>query len=58
MEPTFSLLLLPWVSPRTPRAFPRYRIEQLRVPRRREGEFLIEVFERCQRLTGNVEEAV
>ncbi len=34
------------------------KIEQLRVPRRREGEFLTEVFERYQRLTGNVEEAV
>ena len=34
------------------------RIEQLRVPRRREGEFLTEVFERYKRTTGNVEEAI
>lgn len=34
------------------------RIEQLQVPRDREGEFLTEVFERYQRMTGDVEEAV
>jgi transposase-like protein len=34
------------------------KIEQLHVPRDREGEFLTEVFERYQRMTGSVEEAV
>jgi putative transposase len=34
------------------------KIEQLQVPRDRAGEFLTEVFERYQRMTGNVEEAV
>lgn len=34
------------------------RIEQLRVPRDRDGEFLTEVFDRYQRMTGSVEEAV
>lgn len=34
------------------------KIEQLHVPRDREGEFLTEVFDRYQRMTGNVEEAV
>lgn len=34
------------------------KIEQLQVPRDREGQFLTEVFERYQRMTGNVEEAV
>lgn len=33
-------------------------IEQLRVPRTREGAFLTEVFERYRRLTGSLEEAV
>lgn len=33
-------------------------IEQLRVPRAREEQFLTEVFERYRRLTGNLEEAV
>ena len=33
-------------------------IEQLRVPRAREGAFLAEVFERYRRLTGSMEEAV
>jgi putative transposase len=33
-------------------------IEQLRVPRAREGPFLTEVFERYRRLTGSMEEAV
>lgn len=33
-------------------------IEQLQVPRRREGEFLTEVFDRYKRMTGSVEEAV
>src|SRR5690606_28304706 len=33
-------------------------IEQLRVPRAREGPFLTEVFERYRRLTGSLEEAV
>lgn len=34
------------------------RIDQLQVPRDREGEFLTEVFERYKRMTGDVEEAV
>jgi transposase-like protein len=34
------------------------KVEQLRVPRAGEGLFLTEVFERYQRMTGNVEEAV
>lgn len=34
------------------------QIEQLRVPRAREGPFLTEVFERYRRLTGSLEEAV
>jgi putative transposase len=34
------------------------RIEQLQVPRDREGEFLTDVFERYKRMTGDVEEAV
>ena len=34
------------------------KIEQLRVPRDREGTFLTEVFERYKRMTGEVEEAV
>jgi putative transposase len=34
------------------------KVEQLRVPRARQGEFLTEVFDRYQRMTGNVEEAV
>ena len=34
------------------------KIEQRQVPRDREGQFLTEVFERYQRMTGNVEEAV
>jgi transposase-like protein len=34
------------------------KIEQLRVPRDREGEFLTDVFQRYQRMTGSVEEAV
>ena len=33
-------------------------IEQLRVPRAREGPFLTEVFERYRRMTGSMEEAV
>lgn len=33
-------------------------LEQLRVPRAREGAFLTEVFERYRRLTGSLEEAV
>jgi putative transposase len=34
------------------------KIEQLQVPRDREGEFLTDVFERYKRMTGDVEEAV
>ena len=34
------------------------KVEQLRVPRDREGAFLTEVFERYKRMTGEVEEAV
>lgn len=34
------------------------KLEQLQVPRRREGEFLTEVFDRYKRMTGSVEEAV
>ncbi len=34
------------------------KIEQLRVPRSREGGFLTEVFERYRRMTGSLEEAV
>jgi putative transposase len=34
------------------------KVEQLRVPRARQGEFLTEVFDRYQLMTGNVEEAV
>ena len=34
------------------------RVEQLKVPRDREGTFLTEVFERYKRMTGEVEEAV
>ena len=34
------------------------KIEQLRVPRSREGQFLTEVFERYRRMTGSMEEAV
>jgi putative transposase len=34
------------------------KLEQLRVPRDREGEFVTEVFERYKRMTGDVEEAV
>jgi transposase-like protein len=34
------------------------KVEQLRVPRDREGTFLTEVFERYKRMTGEVEEAV
>lgn len=34
------------------------KVEQLQVPRARSGEFLTEVFDRYQRMTGNVEEAV
>lgn len=33
-------------------------IEQLQVPRDREGEFLTEIFERYQRMTGSLEEAI
>lgn len=33
-------------------------VEQLRVPRAREGAFLTEVFERYKRMTGSMEEAV
>jgi len=34
------------------------KVEQLRVPRDREGAFLTEVFERYKRMTGEVEEAI
>lgn len=34
------------------------KVEQLRVPRVREGQFLTEVFDRYRRMTGNLEEAV
>ena len=34
------------------------QIEQLQLPRDREGEFFTEVFERYKRMTGDVEEAV
>jgi putative transposase len=34
------------------------KIEQLQVPRDREGELLTEVFERYKRMTGDVEDAV
>jgi putative transposase len=34
------------------------KVEQLQVPRDREGEFLTDVFERYKRMTGDVEEAV
>ena len=34
------------------------KVEQLRVPRVRDGQFLTEVFERYRRMTGNLEEAV
>lgn len=34
------------------------KVEQLQVPRSREGDFLTEVFERYKRMTGDVEEAV
>jgi transposase-like protein len=34
------------------------KVEHLRVARSRQGEFLTEVFDRYQRMTGNVEEAV
>jgi transposase-like protein len=34
------------------------KIEQLQVPRDRQGEVLTEVFERYQQMTGDVEEAV
>jgi putative transposase len=37
---------------------PAGKIEQLEVPRDREGEFVTEVFERYKRMTGDVEEAV
>jgi transposase-like protein len=40
------------------RITPVGRIEQLRVPRDREGTFLTEVFQRYKRMTGEVEEAV
>jgi putative transposase len=33
-------------------------MERLEVPRDREGEFVTEVFERYERMTGDVEEAV
>ena len=34
------------------------RLEEVRVPRDREGEFVTELFQRYQRMTGDVEEAV
>jgi len=34
------------------------KVEELRVPRDREGAFLTEVFERYKRMTGEVEEVV
>jgi putative transposase len=37
---------------------PAGKIERLEVPRDREGEFVMEVFERYKRMTGDVEEAV
>jgi putative transposase len=37
---------------------PAGKIERLEVPRDREGEFVTELFERCKRMTGDVEEAV
>jgi transposase-like protein len=37
---------------------PAGKIEQLEVPRDREGEFVTEVFKRYKRMTGDVEEAV
>jgi putative transposase len=37
---------------------PTGQIEQLQVPRDREGEFLTEAFERYQRMTGSMEEAI
>lgn len=37
---------------------PAGKIERLKVPREREGEFVTEVFERYKRTTGSVEEAV
>ncbi len=37
---------------------PAGKIEQLEVPRDREGKFVTEVFERYKRMTGDVEEAV
>jgi transposase-like protein len=37
---------------------PAGKIERLELPRDREGEFVTEVFERCKRMTGDVEEAI
>jgi putative transposase len=37
---------------------PAGKIERLKVPRDREGEFVTEVFERYKRINGDVEEAV
>jgi putative transposase len=37
---------------------PAGKVEDLRVPRDREGEFVTEVFERYKRITGNVEQAI
>ena len=37
---------------------PAGKIERLKVPRDREGEFVTEVFERYKRMTGDVEEAI
>lgn len=37
---------------------PAGKIERLKVPRDREGEFVTEVFERYKRMTGDIEEAV
>ena len=37
---------------------PAGKIERLRVPRDREGEFVTEVFERYKRMRGSVEEAI
>jgi transposase-like protein len=37
---------------------PAGKIERLEVPREREGEFVTQVFERYNRMTGDVEEAI
>ncbi|MBX6765224.1 MAG: transposase [Rubrobacteraceae bacterium] len=37
---------------------PAGKIERLEVPRDREGEVVTEVFERCKRMSGDVEEAI